>query len=249
MKVLKIIGGVVVGVAAVAAAPFTGGGSILAGAAALGLGTTAAIAGAVAAGTFGGGLVSYLTRDQEKVKIGLIGMASSGKTTFLNKLRNFKGQYHPTSTDKYESFNFKLSTGKTIVIEKGKDIGGAKNYITFYRDIIKNNDIILYFFNIHEYLKDNDYRRECNSRLAHINETDLSNYGILDGFNKQINDKIIIVASHSDKSSNSSEMLMNEMLKQVNDKNYSDLFNNVFLVLNLTNSNQVENLINKIFGE
>ena len=63
----KIIGGAVIGVGAVAAAPFTGGGSLLGGATLLsslaGAGTVAAAVGATAAGAATG---AYMSKEEEK---------------------------------------------------------------------------------------------------------------------------------------------------------------------------------------
>lgn len=236
MKVLKILGGVVVGAAAVAAAPFTGGGSLLAGAAALGLGTTAAVVGAVAAGAAGGGLVSLFLYDEKVNNLGLIGMQSSGKTTFLNNLRGIETVLSPSSREYYKSFKFHLSNGKTIYINKGNDIGGAKNYISEYREVINKSDVVLYFFDVSKYLTSIDYKRECNSRLDHIN---------VDSENK----KIVIIGSHSDLSQHNKNKLTEEILTQVRDKKYYNLFNNSFFVVNLTARNEVTTLIDKIFGK
>ena len=66
----KILAGVVVGVGAVAAAPFTGGGSLLAGATAMsslaGAGTIAAAAGAAAVGATAGAVMADTEEDKKK---------------------------------------------------------------------------------------------------------------------------------------------------------------------------------------
>lgn len=234
MKVLKIIGGVVVGVAAVAAAPFTGGGSLLAGAAALGLGTTAAVVGAVVAGTAGGVLGGTLFDDKDEKSICLLGMKGSGKTTFLNNLREINLTQR-TENKKYDSFSLKLKNGKTIIIKKGEDIGGGKNFMTNYKPFIKESDIVLYFFHINKYIEDVEYMRECNSRLSFIKDD-------VDG--KQT----ILIASHSDRSNRSENNLTNEIENIVRDKNYSNLFGNNFYVTNLTSKKDFDSLFEKIFG-
>jgi ethanolamine utilization protein EutP (predicted NTPase) len=234
-KVGKILGGVTIGVAAVAAAPFTGGGSLLAGAAALGLGTTAAVVGAVVAGAAGGSIINFFINDDKVNKLGIIGMKSSGKTTLLNNLRGIVSIPKTTFRESYDSFEFKLSNKKTIHIVKGNDISGSKNYLTEYREIIKNNDVILYFFNVCEYLTNLEYKRDCNSRLDHIN-VDIENK------------KIAIIASHSDLSQHSKNILTAEVLSQVGDKKYSKLFNNGFFVVNLKDDKEIKELIDKIFS-
>jgi GTPase SAR1 family protein len=224
-KVGKILGGAAIGIGAVVALPVAGSvGAIT-------------LVGALIGGSVGGvtgGIVDFFSKDN-KVKLGIIGMQASGKTTFLNNLRGLKVVLNPTSRENFESFKFELSDGKTIYIDKGNDIGGAKNYIAEYRQIIEKSDIVLYFFNVSEYLTNIDYKRECNSRLDHIN-----------GNIK--NKKIEIIASHSDLSQHSKNILIEEILNQVRDKKYSNLFNNAFFVVNLTKRNEVSDLIDKIFG-
>lgn len=225
-KVGKILGGVAIGVGAVVALPVAGSvGAIT-------------LVGALIGGSVGGvagGIVGFFSKDNKVNKLGVIGMQASGKTTFLNNLRGLKAVLNPTSRENFESFKFELSNGKTIYIDKGNDIGGAKNYMFEYRQIIKKNNIVLYFFNVSEYLTNIDYKRECNSRLDHIN------------INIE-NKKIAIIASHSDLSQHSKNILIEEILNQVRDKKYSNLFNNTFFVVNLTDKNEVSGLIDKIFG-
>lgn len=225
-KVGKILGGVAIGVGAVVALPVAGSvGAIT-------------LVGALIGGSVGGvagGIVGFFSKDNKVNKLGVIGMQASGKTTFLNNLRGLKAVLNPTSRENFESFKFELSNGKTIYIDKGNDIGGAKNYMLEYRQIIEKNNIVLYFFNVSEYLTNIDYKRECNSRLDHIN------------INIE-NKKIAIIASHSDLSQHSKNILIEEILNQVRDKKYSNLFNNAFFVVNLTDKNEVSGLIDKIFG-
>jgi len=235
MKLIKIIGGAIVGVVAVAAVPFTGGGSLLVGAAALGLGTTGAVIGAFAAGVAGGTFGYFFSKDDKANKLGILGMKDSGKTTFLNNLRGIQTKPMTTSREKYDSFEFKLSNGKNINIEKGEDIGGDKNYMALYKEIVKNNHVILYFFNVCRYLTEMEYLRECNSRLDFIDSS-------------SVNKKIVIIASHSDLSKNSKQVLIEEILHQVKDKKYSHLFNDGFFVVNLTDNKEVKEVIDRIFG-
>ena len=69
MDAWKILGGVAIGVGAVAAAPFTGGGSVLAGATALSsLAGAGTIAAAVGAGAVGAGVGAKMAYDEEQEK-------------------------------------------------------------------------------------------------------------------------------------------------------------------------------------
>ncbi len=91
------------------------------------------------------------------------------------------------------------------------------------------------FFNVCEYLTNSEYKRYCNSRLDHIN-VDIENK------------KIAIIASHSDLSQHSKNILREEILNQVIDKKYSKLFNDGFFVVNLTDDKESKELIDKIFS-
>lgn len=76
----KILSGVAIGVGAVAAVPFTGGGSVLGAATLLGsLGTTGAVAGAVGAGVVGAAAGAALSEDEEAEKEALQKSAASAK--------------------------------------------------------------------------------------------------------------------------------------------------------------------------
>lgn len=225
-KVGTILGGVAIGIGAVVALPIAGGVGAITGIAALIGGSSGAIA---------GGLVDLFTNDDKEYKLGLLGMKASGKTTFLNNLRGIKTVSKTTSKEIYTSFEFVTSNGKTIKIEKGTDIGGDKNYMIEYRQIVQKNDVILYFFDVCRYLTEIEYLRECNSRLDFIS--------------REIkNKKITIIASHSDLSKRSEEILIEEILNRVKDKKYSNLFNNGFFVVNLIDKRGIKELIDKIFG-
>lgn len=170
----------------------------------------------------------------KKNKLGLLGMKTSGKTTLLNKLR--KIEEVPTSTGKepYDSFEYAITPDHTIYIDKGIDMGGAKNYMADYEKIIQKNDVIFYFFNIHQYLTEIGYKRECNSRLAYINP--------------RMNDKkFAVIATHPDQSRLNETELKEEMLNHIRDKPYSKLFNDDFHIVNLTNNKEVNKLIEHIF--
>lgn len=239
MKLLKIIGGVVVGVVAVAAVPFTGGGSLLAGAAALGLGTATAVATAVAVGAAGGIFGSLWDGDEGdksdvKRKLGIIGMKNSGKTTFLFNLGGIKKIVSSTSTQNYEAFNYTTKSGIIVQIEKGRDIGGGKNYISDYKDIIGNNNVTFFFFDINRYLNEIEYSRDCNSRLSFI-------FPILE------NKKFVLIGSHADQSKLIISELREQIIERTINKNYSKVFNENFFIENLTNANQFSNLIENLF--
>lgn len=224
MKLGKIIGGIIIGVAAVAAAPFTAGGSLFAAAAAF------------------GGIVSSLWDDDDetnnnygsKRKLGILGMKSSGKTTLLDKMRGVIKKTSQTFSENYEEFTFTTQTGKIVNIAKGKDIGGTKSYVLEYRTIIAQNDVLFYFFNVHEYVENLEYRRDCNSRLSLI-------------FPNLTGKKIVLIATHADRSKLDKSQLKDSVMGLTIDKNYSKLFNENFFVVDLTNNEQFTELIENLF--
>jgi GTPase SAR1 family protein len=234
-RVGQILGGVAIGVGAIAAAPFTGGGSLLAGAAALGLGTTAAVVGAVVAGAAGGGIVSYFTGENIDCKLGMIGMKSSGKSTLLKNLGGVKEVKKDTLKEKYDSFVYTLSSDKKIFIDKGKDIGGNVNFMVDYKQIIEENSVVFYFFNINKYLTEIDYKRQCNMRLAFI-------------YSSIKDKKFALIASHSDHSQLLKNELEEKVLDEVKGKDYSKLFNDNLYIVNLTDKSEFKKLIEKIFS-
>lgn len=225
-KVGKILGGIAIGIGGVIALPIAGPVGAI------------SLIGAIIGGSVGGvagGIFSFFGDDDKVNKLGIIGMKSSGKTTFLNNLRGIVSVPKTTSKESYDSFEFELSNGKTKYISKGKDIGGNRSYLTEYRQIIEENDVILYFFDVCKYLTNLDYKRDCNSRLDFIN-ADIKNK------------KIAIIASHSDLSQHSKNKLIEEIINQVRDKKYAKLFNELFFVVNLTNQKELDELINVIFS-
>lgn len=168
-------------------------------------------------------------------KLGVLGMKLSGKTTMLYKLRGIKKIPLSTNVEKYERFEFKINGDKKIIIEKGKDIGGTKNFMQEYRDIISNNEIIFFFFDVNKYLTEIEYKRDCNSRLDFI-------YPSLSG------KKVVIVATHADKQNLKNTQIRESVEECMKEKKYSSLFTTNFHILNLLNDNEFEVFIEKTFS-
>lgn len=234
----KIFGGVFVGVAAVATAPFTGGGSIVAGAAALGLGTAAAVGSAVAAGTAGGYLATVLFKDKIKIEKGLaiLGMQGAGKTTIYDFLQGKKKAGAITTVDDYDEFEFDIDKKNTIVFRKGKDIGGGSEFIKkYYQQMIadKNIDYCFFVFNSYDYVNDKDYRGQVNARLDHI-------------YNKKILvKKACIIGSFLDKFCETDKSEIKSKIQQfVKDKPYEILLSgHYFHLVDLINESQLKKLL------
>ncbi len=168
-------------------------------------------------------------------KLGILGMKLSGKTTMLYKLQGIEKIPQSTNVEKYERFEFKIKDDKKIIIEKGKDIGGTKNFMQEYRDIISNNEIIFFFFDVNKYLIELDYRRDCNSRLDFI-------YPSISG------KKVVIVATHADKQNLKNQQIREKIEDYMKEKKYSSLFTTNFHILNLLDTNEFKVFIEKIFS-
>lgn len=248
-KGLKITGGVLVGVAAVAAAPFTGGGSILAGAASLGLGTAVAAGSAAAAGIAGGALANMLSEDTEdrtsqsgtkrtfiKRGIVILGPTQVGKTTIYNFLKG-ENKSGATSVEDYEQFKYKIGNGLAIIIRKGKDIGGKESFINnYYEKMITSNkiDYCFFVFNAFEYLNNTDHQRDVNARLHFICKK---------------NKKIKLIGSFIDNFSQDEQHLVSSKIQELNnEKPYKSMFGGRnFSLLNLTDQKQLSVYLKKVF--
>ena len=109
---------------------------------------------AILLGGFGVAAVAGVFDDPKKNKLGILGMQGAGKTRFLSFLRNkifIEGQ---TNRSGYEEFTYQLSNGKKIFIKSGVDIGGGTMYRVDYNKIIDESDVILYFFDINNFIKE-----------------------------------------------------------------------------------------------
>lgn len=179
--------------------------------------------------------------DPKKNKLGVLGMQGSGKTRFLSFLRNIPFIEGETSRKKYESFRYTLSNGKEISIDSGIDIGGGDFYRNEYDKILDKNDVILYFFDIGKYLRndktidDVGYQRACNSRFEHV-------YSKVNKTDKPV----FIIASHTDKSGLSKQEMVKQFTSLIDNKKYKTIFKNMEFI-NLTNENEITKLRDELF--
>lgn len=194
-------------------------------------------------GFFGVAGIAGVWKDPKKNKLGLLGMQKAGKTLFLSHLRNIPFLEGTSGRNSFNAFEHRLASGKKIIISAGFDIGGGKFYRSNYDGILDNADVVLYFFDINMYLKNDldfdeiPYQRSCNSRFEHI-------YSKIKNNNKPV----IIIATHKDKCNFPEEIMKEKFDKLVDDKSYSEILKEIEYV-NLTNKNEIEKLVNKIFNE
>jgi hypothetical protein len=196
---------------------------------------------AILIGSFGIAGFAGAFDDPKKNKLGVLGMQASGKTFFLNFLRNIPFIEGQTNRQTYESFKYKLSNGKEITIASGIDIGGGNLYRVDYNNIIEKSDVLLYLFDLGKYLKDSkdfdgqSYQRNCNSRFEHI-------------FSKVITNKkpTLIIATHKDKIGLPEYEMVKKFNTLVKNKKYKAMLETVELV-NLTDDKEIKSLADKIF--
>ena len=100
-------------------------------------------------------------------KLAIVGMQEAGKSTLYNMLRTGEpGEHLPTTIEEIAEFKVK---DRDIKIKKGKDIGGGPEFIMpYYEDLIRDNEIIIFIFNVSEYLNDISYQRNTKDRLDFI---------------------------------------------------------------------------------
>jgi|SRR5690554_73032 len=178
--------------------------------------------------------------DPKKNKLGILGMQQAGKTRFLKFLQNKPFIEGQTSRDSYEEFKYKLNDEKEIIISSGIDLGGETLYRSEYNKIIKDNDLILYFFDIDKYIKNplenNEYyQRGCNSRFEHI-------------YSENINrKKVIVIATHRDKCKFSDNEMKRTFETLIQNKSYKEMLKEIKYI-NLTNKTELQSLVNTIFN-
>jgi GTPase SAR1 family protein len=179
--------------------------------------------------------------DPKKTKLGVLGMQGSGKTRFLSFLRNIPFIEGSTSRKKYESFKYTLINGKKITISSGVDIGGGDIYRSDYNEILDESDVILYFFDIGKYLRNEidadgvPYQRSCNSRFEHIFSSI-----------KKTKKPILIIATHKDKSGLSEQDMERKFNALVQKKRYKTLLKAIEYV-NLTDRSEITKMRDELF--
>ena len=104
----------------------------------------------------------------KKLSLGIIGMHRSGKTSFLHLLQEgeFSEEIKPTAPlEEYQAFVAKILG---INVEGGVDISGGDANVPHYPDFVKDKERILFFFNAASYMKNDDYRNQCQARFRFV---------------------------------------------------------------------------------
>ncbi|MDR2223900.1 MAG: GTPase domain-containing protein [Flavobacteriaceae bacterium] len=194
----------------------------------------------VLGGLIFGAAISGMFKDPKRNKLGVLGMQFSGKTLFLNFLQGFDYTERATGREDYNEFRFKTSTGKEILIAKGEDYGGSKEYRTFYKTVVDRSDVLFFFLDISKYLNDVDYKRDCNSRFLFIDSLRIDS-------KTQEKKEVIVVATHRDLCSLSDSDIQKSFLKEVENKTYIKMVEKIVFI-NLHDKTLTKKFINKVFN-
>lgn len=175
--------------------------------------------------------------NKKEVGMAVLGIDQSGKTTWYDYLcktnRNEKG----TTKDDIDAFTLKFDDGKKVHIKDGIDIGGGSvNISPYYENMIKENDVILFFFNAKKYIEETEYMRECNARLDFINKK------------KHESQKIYIIMTFADKLKNRTEAY-NKAYELLKSRPYIKEMTDNFVLINMTDEQEKKELKEKMFGE
>lgn len=184
----------------------------------------------------GAAIYATATKKVRGTTLAVLGMQASGKTQLYKTLQGMEYTgYEATSVNEYEGFDIKLPD-RTIHIKKGKDIGGTEAYIKlYYKEMMRENEIVIFVFNAYRYLNDSTYSRNTNARFdfinLHRNEKD-----------------IVILGSYLDYFSESEQKTIIDKVRQRNkDKAYAALFAINFFVLDIRNKESVQEIAKRIF--
>ena len=100
--------------------------------------------------------------------IAVLGMKSAGKTRLHCALRNVDYINLETSVERYPAYTYRKSNGTYVHIQEGFDIGGGNNFRSKYVPMIKEADIVFFLFDLFQYRRNEEYRKETRSRLEFI---------------------------------------------------------------------------------
>lgn len=154
----------------------------------------------------------------------ITGPLSSGKTTFLQYISKEKIPDGPSGAPR----SYKVENS---IFDEVTDFSGAEAWLkSKFNDYIKEHDYILFFFDISEYLKDAEYRKDSNARIDMIYRNSTSFQ------------KVLIVGTHIDKlhSNYKSEIEM-----YFAGKSYQSVLNRV-VYINTTKKECVETILNEL---
>ena len=165
-------------------------------------------------------------------------MKQSGKTRFYRYLQGKPYVESETTVEPYEEFEYMKKNGDSIIIKKGKDIGGSEDFTDYYESMIKESDILVFCFDMSKYLKDSKYEKKANARFEFICKK-----------NKELGRSkanFVKLATHMDQISNSKNAIK-EFNARIEKKYYKNDFKYNMFPIDITNTKDLERVIDKIF--
>ena len=189
-------------------------------------------------------IITYFSSKKKPVKVEtikengicILGPEKSGKTQLLSALRGVSyTEYHQSQMEKYKEFEVFLA-GEKIKVKAGFDIGGEEFRIkSTYKSFIEDSDIIFFTFDAHKYLTDMEHRIEkVNSRLFYIHEHKGSK-------------PTVIFGTHLDKfAEGDRKNIIKRIQDFVKDKPYSTLFEKNFVVMDLRETDKLNEYLKDI---
>ncbi len=184
--------------------------------------------------------------DDNIISIAIIGPQASGKTTLWDFFRKVEpGSDHKTATPKDTIEQFKTTIGdREYTVKKTFDIGGGRNFIKHYKEIIQDDTYVFFIFNAKDVIDRNEREiLEIQSRLYYFKE-EIKN-------SKQFQ----VIGSHLDKLSPRHQKNLhrteNEIISIIGEKYFdmvpSKQIEEHFKLLNLTDWKMISPYINEIF--
>lgn len=153
----------------------------------------------------------------------LTGPKSSGKTTFLRHFIDIK----EGATSSHQEY---VVNGTHF--KKAKDMAGDSAWLNEKFDKeIKGYDYVLLFFDVSEYVKDEEYRDDSNARIQMIHN-----------ICKNTNQKLLLVGTHIDFGKN----YRCEVIDIITKKPYRDVIDSLVFVDTRKKSDCIEKILDKL---
>lgn len=159
-------------------------------------------------------------------QITVLGMKGSGKTTWYHFLgaNVVPGEGTRGKVD-LNSFIINVPGKGFIRIKKSHDVGGGEDSIGLhYKELLENSAKVFFFFDAEQYLHAKGYAEQVHARLDFIKFQLDKNQG--ESWQKE---HVVLVMTRADKL-NHSEAKEQEIVKRINDRNFSSLTQHTYLV-------------------
>lgn len=182
--------------------------------------------------------------ESSRIKLGILGMPGSGKTSLLNFLDNNNRTIGGQSFDQpYEAFEYSFhdEDRSNVKVASGIDIPGAKESRQQHMmPFLNEKDVVIYIFDIFEYLSDREYEKDTNGDLEFIYSHCRYKSGSL---------KVCILLSHIDKygSTRKKAKKLDEFKKKVRGLSYARVIFDNYAPVNIMDKEQLIEIEKKLF--